>query len=123
MPASAQHKNDRAQNPQMSDDFARVYEEMADRITLFISLIALEKYWQIVVGTRILDIAAGTGVLAVPAAARGAEVVAVDIANGMVRRLEERLRGFKDCRAEVMDGEALNFPDGAFDVTFRISAS
>lgn len=49
----------RAANPQMSDEFARVYEESAHRITGPISLAALDMTGGIGPGTRWLDIAAG----------------------------------------------------------------
>jgi len=110
----------RADNPQMSDDFARVYEETAHRITVPVSLAALDTIGSIGDGTRVLDIAAGAGALSVPAAERGASVLAVDIAPGMVRRLAGKLKGFPGCEARVMDGEALDVTDGKFDVTFSI---
>lgn len=43
-------------------------------------------------GARFLDVAAGSGALALPAARRGARVVAVDIAPAMVERLAARAR-------------------------------
>jgi NAD(P)-dependent dehydrogenase (short-subunit alcohol dehydrogenase family) len=105
----------RANNPQMGDDFAAVYEATAHRITGPVSNIALD-----LVGTRILDIAAGAGALSGPAAERGATVLATDIAPGMVRRLAERLRPFRRCEAREMDGEALAVPDASFDAAFSI---
>ena len=110
----------RAANPQMSDEFVRVYEESAHRITVPVSLAALDLTGGIGPGTRLLDIAAGAGALSVPAAERGAAVMAVDAAPGMVRRLEAKLAAFPSCEARVGDGERLNFPDGAFDATFSV---
>jgi ubiquinone/menaquinone biosynthesis C-methylase UbiE len=109
----------RADNPQMSDDFARVYEQTAHRITGPISLVALDMTG---VGpcTRVLDIAAGAGALSVPAAQRGACVLAVDVAPGMVKRLSAKLEPFPGCAARVMDGEALELEDNSFDVAFSI---
>ena len=109
----------RAANPQMSDDFARVYEESAHRITGPVSAAALET---VGVGpsTCLLDIAAGAGALSIPAAEKGAKVVATDIAPGMVRRLAERLRTFPGCEAREMNGEALGFGDQSFDAAFSI---
>ncbi|RYF24080.1 MAG: class I SAM-dependent methyltransferase [Oxalobacteraceae bacterium] len=104
----------------MSDEFARVYEESAHRITGPVSLAALDMTGGIGPGTRLLDIAAGAGALSVPAAERGATVMAVDVAPGMVRRLETNLTAFPSCEARLGDGEALDFPDGAFDATFSV---
>ena len=108
-----------ANNPQMGDDFAAVYEATAHRITGPVSNTALDLAG-VGPGTRILDIAAGTGALSGPAAERGAYVLATDVAPGMVRRLAERLRPFRRCTAREMDGEALTVPDASFDATFSI---
>src|SRR6516162_7051673 len=63
----------RANNPQMGDDFAAVYEATAHRITGPVSNTALDIVG-VGPGTRILDIAAGAGALSGPAAERGAAV-------------------------------------------------
>jgi len=39
---------------------------------------------------RLLDVAAGSGALAIPAARRGARVVATDISPAMIERLTAR---------------------------------
>ena len=68
-------------------------------------------------GSRVLDVAAGSGATSVRAARRGAEVTATDFAEGMVAIAERRLRegGHTSSRAVRMDGQALDLPDGAFD--------
>lgn len=85
-----------------------------------ISCTALERIGQIGRGTRILDIAAGTGALSIPAAHMGASVTAIDIAPGMVELLSERLSPFPTSGAHVMDGTSLNFPDASFDAAASI---
>jgi ubiquinone/menaquinone biosynthesis C-methylase UbiE len=67
---------------------------------------------------RVLDVAAGSGGLSIPAARAGAEVVATDISPGMVKRLERRARaeGLTHLQAQVMDGHALEFADDTFDL-------
>ncbi|MFP3990269.1 methyltransferase domain-containing protein [Streptomyces sp. E11-3] len=74
-------------------------------------------------GTRLLDVAAGSGALALPAARRGAQVVAVDIAPAMVDRLARRARaeGLTAVRALVMDGEHLELDDNTFDVSVSLN--
>lgn len=70
-------------------------------------------------GDRFLDVAAGTGGLALPAARLGARVTATDWAPRMIERLSARAReqGLKHVEAEVMDCHRLAFEDAAFDLT------
>lgn len=107
-------------NPHMTLTFARAYEKTATRIMGPVSMAALERIGPVGRGTQILDIAAGTGALSIPAAHMGASVTAVDIAPGMVELLSERLSPFPTCGAHVMDGQSLNFPDASFDATASI---
>jgi SAM-dependent methyltransferase len=66
---------------------------------------------------QLLDVAAGTGVVAVEAARRGAEVLATDFAPGMVEVMRRRFAAEGlDARAEVMDGQALGLEDESFDL-------
>lgn len=68
-------------------------------------------------GMRVLDVAAGTGALAIPAARLGAEVVATDISPVMIERLTARARAEGlAIDARVMDGHALDLDDDAFDL-------
>jgi SAM-dependent methyltransferase len=65
----------------------------------------------------VLDLAAGTGNVAIPAALTGADVVATDLTPELLdigRRLAAE-RGV-ELRWEVADAEALPFDDGSFDV-------
>lgn len=108
-----------ADDPHMGDDFARVYEQQGQKVTAQASVAALDLLG-IRPRDRVLDIAAGTGSLAVPAAQRGARVLALDIAPGMVRQLAHKLRPFGGCEARVMDGQALVLEDGSFDAAFSM---
>ncbi|AUV84266.1 SAM-dependent methyltransferase (plasmid) [Salinigranum rubrum] len=67
---------------------------------------------------RVLDVAAGSGALSIPAARAGAEVVATDISPAMVERLEARAREeeLPNLEAHVMDGQDLDLEDDTFDV-------
>ena len=67
-------------------------------------------------GMRVLDLACGPGTLSKPLAALVApdgEVVGVDLAEGMIALA--RSAGIANTRFEVMDIEALEFPDASFD--------
>ena len=68
-------------------------------------------------GMRFLDVAAGSGALAIPAARAGARVTAIDRSPVMLEHLRRRAHdeGLAiDTR--VMDGHALAFPDDTFDM-------
>lgn len=75
-------------------------------------------------GERILDIAAGTGLVSFPAAERvGAEgeVVATDLSQAMADALARgaRRRGLAQVKASRMDAEALSFEDASFDAALN----
>lgn len=69
-------------------------------------------------GTRLLDVACGSGAVAIPAARRGAEVTAVDISPTMIDLLTARAHAERvQVDGRVMDLHALDLPEDAFDVT------
>lgn len=109
-----------AEHPHMTDDFARVYERTANRNTGQIAAAALDRVGDVRWGTRVLDIAAGAGALSVPAALRGATVLAIDNAPGMINLLKKRLAPFPASRAQLMDGQQLDLEDRSFDATFSL---
>jgi SAM-dependent methyltransferase len=67
----------------------------------------------IAAGSRVLDVGCGLGTLAAAAAARGARVTGVDLAEGM---LEAARRRHPDVDFVRADAEDLPFGDGRFDV-------
>lgn len=69
---------------------------------------------------EILDVAAGTGVLALEAAPQVARVVAVDFAPKMLEILAGNAEraGYKNVVTHVMDGQNLTLPDRSFDRVF-----
>ena len=71
-------------------------------------------------GDCVLDIGAGTGALSVQAAALGPSVTAIDLSGAMVARLRQRLAPYPECKALVMDGEALTFEDSTFEAVFSV---
>lgn len=74
-------------------------------------------------GTRLLDVAAGSGALSIPAARLGADVVATDLAPAMIERLNARARaeGLSTLRGRSMDGHALELDDDTFDVAVSVN--
>ena len=68
-------------------------------------------------GMRFLDVAAGSGALAIPAARQGAKVLAADQSSAMLDLLEARARkeGL-EVDTRMMDGHALELKDNSFDM-------
>ena len=66
-------------------------------------------------GRRMLDVAAGTGNVALRAAAAGASVVACDLTPESLAAGERNARGL-DIEWVRADAQALPFADGEFDV-------
>ncbi|MFO1144931.1 MAG: methyltransferase domain-containing protein [Amaricoccus sp.] len=68
-------------------------------------------------GMRFLDVAAGSGALAIPAAHRGAQVLAADQSPAMLALLARRAEAEGlAVETRVMDGHALTLEDGSFDM-------
>jgi demethylmenaquinone methyltransferase/2-methoxy-6-polyprenyl-1,4-benzoquinol methylase len=63
-------------------------------------------------GSRALDVAAGTGDLAIELARRGADVIGSDFSEGMLDKARAKAPGL---RWEQADALALPYPDGEFD--------
>lgn len=68
-------------------------------------------------GERVLDVACGTGAVAIAAARRGATVQAVDLSPGMIEQARAAIAA-EDVEVEAVAGDAqrLDHPDDAFDV-------
>jgi ubiquinone/menaquinone biosynthesis C-methylase UbiE len=96
-----------------------LYELMGERTTQPFALQVLDRLGSIN-GLSIIDIAAGTGGMALAAAERGANVTATDLSPAMVERSKERLRAFEQCHAQIEDLKALTVPDATFDIALSI---
>jgi SAM-dependent methyltransferase len=71
----------------------------------------------LVSGMRFLDVAAGSGALAIPAARLGAEVLAIDQSARMLALLDRRARSEGlSIETRIMDGHALELADSNFDM-------
>ena len=99
----------------MFDRIAGVYDAMNSVMTA-----GLHHRWreratdlaQVGPGKRALDVATGTGDLAIALARRGAEVVGSDFSEGMLERARAKSA---DVRWEQANALALPYPDDAFD--------
>ena len=68
-------------------------------------------------GQRVLDVACGSGNTAIAAARRNTSVVGIDYVPALLDRARERAAAERlDITFQHGDAEALDFPDGAFDV-------
>lgn len=99
------------------DRIAIGYDEYITAKNMELANVALDRV-DLQAGMRLLDVAAGSGALSIPAARRGADVVATDFAPTMVERLKTRAHeeALDNLEARVMDGHALDLDDESFDV-------
>ncbi|MBH0191969.1 MAG: class I SAM-dependent methyltransferase [Nitrospira sp.] len=94
-----------------------------DRFSRYMEGSAREFYERLDIapGSQLLDVACGSGQLALMAARDGMEVTGVDIASTLVERARARAQaeGLK-IRFEEADAEALPFDDASFDVVVSL---
>ncbi len=107
--------------PKEWDAAAGAYARLREPLTLPYGLDTLAAL-RVEPGERLLDLATGTGGVALAAARRGAEVVAVDWSPRMVSFLAARARGagVDGVSARVMDGQNLDLPTAHFDVACSV---
>jgi SAM-dependent methyltransferase len=92
-------------------DFGQVAKYTAAEGELFISRLPIRA------GMDVLDVACGTGNLAIPAARIGARVTGVDIAENLLAQGRERAAAENlNVTFQYGDAEQLAFPDASFDV-------
>ena len=93
-----------------SGDFGRIARGYELGAAQFITRLGLEP------GERVLDVATGTGNLAIPAARTGAVVTGVDIAPNLLTQAKARAASESlVARFDVGDAEALPYADDEFD--------
>ena len=95
----------------MSGDFGEVAKHIETGADEFIERLSLQP------GTRVLDVACGSGNLALPAARSGAIVTGVDIAPNLLEQARARAAS-EGLTIQFDEGDAENLPydDAAFDV-------
>jgi ubiquinone/menaquinone biosynthesis C-methylase UbiE len=107
----------RMNDPDRWNEMAKHYEETAHPFTAPFAEAALARI-EVTPRTRLLDVATGTGALALAAAWAGAQVLATDFSSGMVARVTAH--GLPNLEARTMDGQALDLPDADFDAVFSV---
>lgn len=115
--------SDTLQPEQLAESWSAVadaYDRFSQQVTLPFAEDAA-RLVRIGEGTRVLDVAAGTGNFAFAAARRGARVLATDFAPAMIDRLERKAREERlTVETAVMDGQALDLPDCSFEIAASI---
>jgi SAM-dependent methyltransferase len=94
----------------IAGDFGEIAKYYADQAEEFVGRLGLKE------GTKVLDVACGTGNLALSAARAGASVTGVDIAPNLVEQARENARreGLS-AQFDEGDAEALSYADASFD--------
>lgn len=94
----------------IAGDFGQIARYYTREAENFVSRLNLKP------GTRVLDVACGTGNLALPAARAGANVSGIDIAPNLVEQARENAKheGL-NAQFDEGDAEALPYDDGSFD--------
>lgn len=92
------------------------YDRIADGLT--VSTDQTLRVAKIRPGERVLDIATGTGITAIAARERGAQVTGVDLTPELlaVARQKAEAEGFRDIEFREGDAESLPFENATFDV-------
>ncbi len=105
------------ENPDHWDTAAHHYEKTAHPFAARYAEAALARV-ALTPDSHVLDVAAGTGALALLAARTGAQVLATDFSPGMIARIAAT--ELPNIEARVMDGQALALNDASFDAVFSI---
>jgi len=99
----------------MAGDFGHVAAYSAKAAEEFVARTA------ITAGTRVLDVACGTGNTAIPAARAGGVVAGIDIAPNLLEQARKRASAERlQIDFQEGDAEQLPYPDGAFDVVLTM---
>lgn len=99
----------------MAGDFGVVAKTISASAEAFVSRL------DIAPGTHVLDVATGTGNLAIPLARNGAVVTGVDIATNLLTQARERaLAENLTVNFDEGDAEQLPYPDASFDLVLTM---
>jgi ubiquinone/menaquinone biosynthesis C-methylase UbiE len=114
-PTSFDQLKQRMRGTWMAGDFGQIARYTAQCAERFVDRLQIQP------GARVLDVACGTGNLAIPAARTGAQVWGVDIAPNLLDQARERANA-EGLRATFEEGDAeqLPYPDAHFDVVMSM---
>lgn len=99
----------------IAGDFGEIAKSIAKGGADFVTRLELKP------GMKVLDVACGTGNLAIPAARAGAEVTGIDIAPNLIEQaVANAAAEGLDIKFEVGDAEALPYADGEFDAVITM---
>jgi len=99
----------------MAGDFGQIARYSAPEAEIFVQRLPIAS------GMRVLDVACGTGNLAIPAARKGAHVTGIDIASNLLGQAKERAEA-EGVRATFEEGDAEQLPygDSEFDLVMSM---
>ncbi len=99
----------------MSGDFGQIANYSAQEAANFVGRIGIAP------GSKVLDVACGTGNTTIPAAKTGASVTGVDIATNLLEQAKKRAASEKlNIHFEEGDAEDLPFVDHSFDLVLSM---
>jgi ubiquinone/menaquinone biosynthesis C-methylase UbiE len=99
----------------IAGDFGQIAKSIENGAVEFVERLNLKP------GMKVLDVATGTGNLAIPAAKTGADVTGIDIAPNLIEQATERAKAQGvEAKFEVGDAEALPYEDNTFDVVMTM---
>jgi ubiquinone/menaquinone biosynthesis C-methylase UbiE len=99
----------------MAGDFEQIAKSYAEGAQEFVRGLDLKP------GMRVLDVACGTGNLALPAARLGADVTGIDIAPNLIEQARENAkREGLNVKFEEGDAENMPYADGSFDAVITM---
>jgi ubiquinone/menaquinone biosynthesis C-methylase UbiE len=99
----------------MAGDFGQIARLNAQGAEDFVARLNLKP------GTKVLDVACGTGNQSIPAARTGAQVIGLDIAPNLLEQARQRAVS-ENLKIEFVEGDAekLPYPAGQFDVVLSM---
>jgi ubiquinone/menaquinone biosynthesis C-methylase UbiE len=114
-PENMQHLKEKMRATWMAGDFGKIALFSAPGARDFVAELHLKR------GMKVLDIACGTGNLAIPAAQAGADLTGVDIAPNLLEQARARA-ATEGVTARFVEGDAeqLPFADASFDVVMSM---